>query len=564
MPCDTHDGGVGQDGIGSPNSGHAGFSLVDDSPGFSGGSALTPHAPQIGEASSSHLSLTGSFWRTATADTANVTGFDPRLQLETWLEARDPIDEPLPRNRRVLVGLDSAPLPRGRVDQLGAPALGCTADSEYSPRTPRVGSLKMEIPKGLVDEINAGECVAFVGAGFSGVVVPPWGDLLLGVLESTALGRGTRDQVQDFLADPGSKELEAAAQILRDELGADAFAAALEGQRVADIGPRMQRRLELLHGIPFRAVLTTNFDGLLEGPSPGREAYQEVLRPSEHRWWDARYWDPSQQSRSAVMLHGSLSEPAEMVFTRRDYRRRLYSTPGYLTFVRSVMATTTVLYLGFSFTDAYLDELRSEILALLEHRGTDKPIAYALLNATDAEVSYARRHEGIHVLPYSSANDFQDFDNYLEAIHRDTNPQIRLGELMAGARILWVDPDEDSIAHGLTYLQQAAARAGGRAAIEPYDSSQSALDALDHQDADLVISRWGYGEGPDGLAVGEHLLIEMRRRDLRAPVVVFASGAFATENKRAAMALGAASYEFQWQGLFREIERIFTSGSQYA
>ena len=32
----------------------------------------------------------------------------------------------------------------------------------------------MEIPKGLVDEINAGECVAFVGAGFSGVVVPPW------------------------------------------------------------------------------------------------------------------------------------------------------------------------------------------------------------------------------------------------------------------------------------------------------------------------------------------------------------------------------------------------------
>ena len=48
---------------------------------------------------------------------------------------------------------------------------------------------------------------------------------------------------------------------------------------------------------------------------------------------------------------------------------------------------------------------------------------------------------------------------------------------------------------------------------------------------------------------------------MQAPVVVFASGAHADENKREAMALGAASYEFTWEGLFQEIERIFTPGS---
>ena len=81
-------------------------------------------------------------------------------------------------------------------------------------------------------------------------------------------------------------------------------------------------------------------------------------------------------------------------------------------------------------------------------------------------------------------------------------------------------------------------------------------------EAELVITRWGHGEGPDKLAVGEHLLREIRRRDLRAPVVVFASGDHADENKRTAMGLGATSFEHGWQSLFREIERIFTPGSQ--
>jgi len=42
--------------IGSPNAGQLGFSHIDGSPGASGGRALTPHAGQIGEMSSSSVS----------------------------------------------------------------------------------------------------------------------------------------------------------------------------------------------------------------------------------------------------------------------------------------------------------------------------------------------------------------------------------------------------------------------------------------------------------------------------------------------------------------------------
>ena len=42
-----------------------------------------------------------------------------------------------------------------------------------------------------------------------------------------------------------------------------------------------------------------------------------------------------------------------------------------MTFLRSLFATSTVLFLGVSFTDAYLNELRSEVLAMLDHRSDD-------------------------------------------------------------------------------------------------------------------------------------------------------------------------------------------------
>jgi hypothetical protein len=421
----------------------------------------------------------------------------------------------------------------------------------------------MDIPDELIADIHNGECVAFVGAGFSQPVMPGWSQLLRGVAES-ALDVNDLPRINALIEHGRSKDLEAVAQTLRDTVGAQDFGTFIGQQRAEPADTeRMDRRIEWLRGIPFRAVLTTNFDDILGGRPPGRDTYLDVLRPTDHRWWDSRYWGSEQPDRSIVALHGSVSEPDDLVFTRRDYRRRLYGIPGYLTFVRSVMATTTVLYLGFSFTDAYLDELRSEILALLEYRGTDKPIAYALLpDASDEEVAFAQRHEGLQILPYAGDQNHAAFDDRLEEIHRRTNPAIGLGTLLGDAKIVWVDPDVDSVDHGVGYLNDAVEGAGGRATIAPCRDADEAVQLVGTDGADLVITRWGYGDGPDGRPVGEYLLSQMRRRDLRAPVVVFASVGHADENKRAAMALGATGFEHRWQGLFREIERIFTPGSR--
>lgn len=73
---------------------------------------------------------------------------------------------------------------------------------------------------------------------------------------------------------------------------------------------------------------------------------------------------------------------------------------------------------------------------------------------------------------------------------------------------------------------------------------------------DLVITRWGHH--PHGPADGETLLHEMRHGDVRVPVVVFASGDHAEENREVALRLGALEYTFEWDALYAVIDRRFS------
>jgi len=53
----------------------------------------------------------------------------------------------------------------------------------------------------------------------------------------------------------------------------------------------------------------------------------------------------------------------------------------------------------------------------------------------------------------------------------------------------------------------------------------------------------------------------MRQRDIRVPVVVFASGDHADQNREAAFQLGALEYTSRWDALFAVIDRRFSDPS---
>ncbi len=157
------------------------------------------------------------------------------------------------------------------------------------------GHPKPQVPRRLVDAIGHGRCVAFVGAGFSAPAVPTWTALLASLADHC--DQAPANQVASLIGRGAGRDLEAAAQIIRDSLSDEATASALDAA-LSDHDPNaVAERVRMLLSIPFRAILTTNFDPILSGRVPDPDVYLSVLR-NEARWTNERFWDRRGASRS--------------------------------------------------------------------------------------------------------------------------------------------------------------------------------------------------------------------------------------------------------------------------
>lgn len=169
-------------------------------------------------------------------------------------------------------------------------------------------------------------------------------------------------------------------------------------------------------------------------------------------------------------------------------------------FMRALLTTKTLLYMGFSFSDEYLEELRSQCLALLVgSRGSSSesqlragvlpaplagflpaPLGYAVMEfqrkADDEPVEpenklleYHRRHEGLGFLLYETKNNSHDkADELLKDIVQSTSLRWRLHERLAGSEdtadpqkkrkakhLLWFDrPSPESMSQHAQVLSE--------------------------------------------------------------------------------------------------------------
>jgi hypothetical protein len=120
------------------------------------------------------------------------------------------------------------------------------------------------IPKHLVDQIVAHNCVLFVGAGLSqGAGLPSWPSLLQRMMDWAAehgVNMADRAELDKYLKE---KDLLLLADEMRERLGGEHFRAFMvDVFRRPDLRPTNIHRL--LPTIPFIAALTSNYDKLLE------------------------------------------------------------------------------------------------------------------------------------------------------------------------------------------------------------------------------------------------------------------------------------------------------------
>jgi CheY-like chemotaxis protein len=425
-----------------------------------------------------------------------------------------------------------------------------------------------QVPAGLKSAIRAGDCVAFVGAGFARPAMPTWPELLKTLTDRVAADDASLTEWLDS-KDRTSRDYEGIAEVLRNRVKDDAkfhtIVREILHEKKDDAA--VQRRLQYLAGIPFHMVLTTNFDPLLRAKAaPDKAGFGQLLALRPRRWWTAADWKKATSSAGTVpeervlKLHGDLEwDKNPLVLSTRDYRKRLYETPGYRSFLRTLFTTKTILFMGFSFTDAYINEIRGEILSSFDHEGAGL-CDYALLAEVSQTVKdHWRDADRLQVLDYPNPdNKHAGFDLWLKAIHDACCPETTLRSLVDGKRILWFDPRPQNNEYGFQVLGERddEHRGPSGATVERVQTVDEALVHLRRGRFDVVISHFGY-RGDGEVSNAEQLLRTMRREELEGPVIVFASGHHREQNRTRVLRLGAYAYADKWEELFADLEQLF-------
>lgn len=279
------------------------------------------------------------------------------------------------------------------------------------------------IPQPLIEAVNTGNLIPFIGAGISrhanrsdGNEFPTWEGFLRKLADLLALGEWTSpEDVNDIrqLID-GRKHL-MAAQALKEVIPKDALHQHIEAWFDADNVDVSPIHRALLHlGAPL--IITTNYDRLLEkacaaefGHAPICYTYseapqvQQLLKSHRHHY-----------ARPAIFkIHGTSERPNDIVFAEMDYRKLIYRQPGYRAVLSAVFVTKVVLMLGFSYSDPELSLLSESLREYFDERSTPDFIVLKKGQRLKVEKMRLRSDYGLEVLEYE---DFSEVVDLVEAL----------------------------------------------------------------------------------------------------------------------------------------------------
>jgi nucleotide-binding universal stress UspA family protein len=121
----------------------------------------------------------------------------------------------------------------------------------------------------------------------------------------------------------------------------------------------------LVAKIDWVAALTSNYDGLIEGAYSLESG--GIVPPVFSPDGIGQALDCLRNNRFFVFkVHGDVNLPGSIVLSNRDYARLLYLSPGYRSFLETVFATYTVLFVGVGGSDPDLDGVVDRLSTIYE------------------------------------------------------------------------------------------------------------------------------------------------------------------------------------------------------
>jgi hypothetical protein len=264
-------------------------------------------------------------------------------------------------------------------------------------------------PASLLRYMREGRCVLFCGSGLSAwAKLPTWKKLLQDII--TRLGEEMPDDSDlaelNRLLDAG-KLLEIADHC-REVLGQryhDILSEQLRG--VTGVIPEPHK---IIVDLPFSAVVTTNYDKLLE-----RSFASQSNWPKTPTHLDVDMLGPLLFDGSFFILkaHGDIDRPESMVLTTRDYQEIIHANPAFNAIFSAILLTKAILLIGYSLNDPDFRLLFDRQLTVF--RG-HIPERYALMSGVGkVERDVLWRTAKIRVLPYAEGKH-EEMLEFLRAV----------------------------------------------------------------------------------------------------------------------------------------------------
>jgi hypothetical protein len=243
---------------------------------------------------------------------------------------------------------------------------------------------KSSIPEALLDDIKNEECVLFLGAGASTEGSPYFGknlvDLLAEKCKYPPSSPKNLPKVSQYFCDVMDGGFKG--RLLREiREYLDQYMEIAEAYRDATMVHELVAKIGF-----FQIIITTNWDVFME---------RELTILPLVRDADLVYWNNNK--RQIIKLHGCISQPETIVVTEDDYKnfqKDRVDCP-ISNKLKDLMATKTLLFLGYSLKDQSFQILQENVLSRM---GKLARTSYAVLPQPTNALAEKWKKKGIRIM----------------------------------------------------------------------------------------------------------------------------------------------------------------------
>ena len=195
-----------------------------------------------------------------------------------------------------------------------------------------------KIPNALINEFNSENVVLFIGSGLSyNANLPTWSNLQEQLNQQLMdLDDGTFKIYSSL--DPLQK-----AQFLYDKSGK--IAVINEIKKIFDRSVQESEIHKILATLPIKTIITTNWDELIE------KCFEKYGKINIDTIWKDDQLSMGSNQVKLIKMHGTVQDPSSIVFSEDDYYNFLYTQTLLNQYILTIVATSTILFIGYSFSD---------------------------------------------------------------------------------------------------------------------------------------------------------------------------------------------------------------------